>query len=48
MAIAVQPSEAALRGDGAERAVEARGTTTRLWHAYTLVFAATCVMVGVY
>jgi len=25
-----------------------RAATTRLWHAYTLVFAAACVMVGVY
>src|SRR5436190_17874288 len=47
MAIAVQPSDAAVRGGGAERTVGARATAT-LWHAYTLVFAAACVMVGVY
>jgi hypothetical protein len=42
MAIAVHPGPTV---GVAERAVE---RSNSLWHAYTVVFAATCVMVGVY
>ena len=34
--------------DAGARPVTADATATSLWHAYTVVFAAACVMIGVY
>ena len=42
MAIAIQPGP---RVGTAEQSVE---RSSMLWHAYTVLFGATCVMVGVY
>ncbi len=47
MAIGLQPARSAPTAPTASNVISA-GVATGLWHAYTAVFAAACVMIGVY
>jgi hypothetical protein len=48
MAIGLQPARSAPTAPRVESAALSTSATTGLWHAYTAVFAAACVMIGVY
>jgi hypothetical protein len=48
MAIGLQPARTASAAARPDDRAKGHARTTGLWHAYTAVFAAACVMIGVY